>query len=210
MGTSEFDRNFFYYLESEDSLIETHQKAFAEYASLDYPKIVEQLPIKEGDIVVDLGGGLGVLLNLVINYHENIHGFVIDLPRTINLAKKHTANPKICFIEGDFFKPLNISFHCDVLLISRVLHDWEDSKAIEILTNAKSLLSPNGRICVVEHIRHFESGKDNVALLNLHMYCIQKGKERTLEEFKYLFEKAGLKMERVERMDFLSILIARS
>src|SRR6202007_657548 len=85
----------------------------------------------------------------------------------------------------------------DAYLMRHIIHDWDDEKATRILRNVHDVLSPNGRLLVVEEVilpgNDFSFGK----LLDLTMLVIPGGKERTEEEYRKLFEAGGFRLTRV-------------
>ena len=82
------------------------------------------------------------------------------------------------------------------MVLKTVIHDWSDENAIKILTNCRKNLKPGGKILLVEQI--IEEPHTLMSLFyDLHMQVMLGGAERTEQEFKALFESAGLKLNRI-------------
>ena len=83
--------------------------------------------------------------------------------------------------------------------MKHIIHDWEDDKAIIILTNCRKALAgkPNGRILLVESVLPLGNEPHMGKLIDLEMMVFPGGRERTEQEFRTLFEKSGLKLTRV-------------
>lgn len=97
------------------------------------------------------------------------------------------------FIGGDFFVAVPTA---DLLLVKHVLHDWPDDACIKILRNCRNALLPGGRIVVVEMLVDETHPSRFIAQFDLTMLTVVGGKERTLEEYRRLFNLAGLRFER--------------
>ncbi|WP_437562996.1 methyltransferase [Sorangium sp. So ce542] len=96
----------------------------------------------------------------------------------------------------------------DVVLLARVLHDWDDQDAVRILANARGALRPGGRVLIVEFVlgdAHFGGG-----LCDLHLLTVTGGRERTRHEFVRLLTSAGLWLERVDTKPALPHLLVAS
>jgi O-methyltransferase domain len=97
--------------------------------------------------VVDIGGGQGILLSILLKNNPNLSGILFDLPHAIESAKNlfinESANPRTedskdflsrCkLVEGDFFK--SIPLGADGYIIKNVILNWDDDSAAMILKN---------------------------------------------------------------------------
>src|SRR5690606_14385232 len=68
----------------------------------------------------------------------------------------------------DFFNPWPMQ--ADRILLARVLHDWPDEKAIQILRLARQALLSAGQILIVEMI--CEDSSPSGALCDLHLLAV--------------------------------------
>ena len=85
--------------------------------------------------------------------------------------------------------------------MSRVLHDWDDSKCVTILKNAKAALNPGGRIILIETV--LSENNYSCGLCDLHLLTVSGGKERNLKEFIKLGSISGLKLCNVSKISTL-------
>jgi hypothetical protein len=134
--------------------------------------------------VVDVGGGTGSLLVEVLRAHPHLRGFLVDLPRTVERAIQHE---RMTPVGQSFFDPLPAGK--DLYMMDRVLNDWPDAGALRILTRIAEALPPAGRLMVLAGV----SGRAK-ASPELLMMVLVGGKDRTLEEFRALAERAGLRV----------------
>ena len=78
-----------------------------------------------------------------------------------------------------------------------VLHDWDDEKCLRILGHCRDAMTAEGRVLVVDHVIPPGNGASWAKLLDINMMVGPGGQERTREEFRALFARAGLRLARV-------------
>ena len=163
----------------------------------DYAPLVDELPIRAGDIVLDVGGGSGALAAMV-EERTSTPVTVLELPGVPVAGGLRS-------VEVDFFEPWPM--RADVVLLGRVLHDWDDGDAKRILTQCREALHPGGRLCVLEMIR--PSTGPGGSLCDLHLLAVTGGKERTLEAWTALLDGGGFTVKRVvDGSGIVSLLVA--
>jgi hypothetical protein len=165
-------------------------RMLSSYAKHDYEPLVPHFPIRDDDVVVDAGGGTGALAKLVAAKWPSTEVLVVDLPGVAGLAQQSSGRVKA--IGADIFEPWPVS--ADVVLLARVLHDWDDDGAISILKRARAALKPGGRILIVEMVldEHGYGG----GLCDLHLLAVTGGRERTIADFRKIIESAELRLEK--------------
>ncbi|WP_437640395.1 methyltransferase [Sorangium sp. So ce854] len=166
-----------------------HHRMLRSYALHDYAPLVQQLPLGEARVVLDAGGGTGALATLLRRWRSDLEVLVLDLPEIV--AEIPPGGP--AGVAGDLFAPWPVQ--ADVVLLARVLHDWDDQDAVRILANARRALRPGGRVLLLELVlgdAHFGGG-----LCDLHLLAVTGGRERTRDDFARLLGRAGLRLERV-------------
>jgi len=204
-----YGKNFFDYLDEHPDHLEIYQKAIAEYARIDYEYIPKAIDFSRHNVIMDVGGGLGELLRLILKKYKKLRGILFERPKVIEYIKqlRDTFYEKIQLVAGDFLKyipPL-----ADAIILSRVLHDWNDEKAHRILSNVYDTLPKGGTLYIVEIIRPEEPTRDLGITLNLNMLCITGGKERTYREFEKLLRSNSFIIEKIVPLNILSVIIAR-
>ena len=89
-----------------------------------------------------------------------------------------------------------------------ILHDWDDADAIRILENCCRAMKAGARLVVIEAF-FAEPGEQipasmidtQVPLFDLHLMLAGNGKERSLAEYRVLFDKVGLRTLKTTPLD---------
>jgi hypothetical protein len=177
--------------------VRSHHRMLASYALHDYTDLLPLLPIEPGQRVLDAAGGTGTLATLIQSHFPESSVFLGDLKSVIDRAEFAEK------LELNLFGDWPGTY--DVVILARVLHDWEDANAIEILKNAKEALFPSGVIFILEML--MQKSSSSGALCDLHLLAATGGKERTVSEFERLSKQAGLQVQKVMKLPSLVSLI---
>ncbi|XVF00149.1 hypothetical protein REPUB_Repub03eG0260300 [Reevesia pubescens] len=139
--------------------------------------------------LVDVGGGYGITLNMIISKYPSIRGINYDMPHVIQGA---SSFPGIEHIGGDMFSSIP---KADAIMMKDVLHNWNDERCLKLLKNCYEALPEKGKVIVVSYVMHEEAEGSNGAKFVCHMdllMALQDGaKQRTENQFKDLSKAAG-------------------
>jgi trans-aconitate methyltransferase len=158
------------------------------YAVHDYAPLVERLPIRPGEAVLDAGCGAGALTELIAQHRPDARVVALDLAPVVRQVPR---GPHTAAVAGDLWEPWPV--RADVVVLARVLHDWDDDAAATILERARAALRPGGRLALVEMLR--DENTHYGGLCGLHLLAVTGGRERTFAEFAALVARAGLRAE---------------
>jgi hypothetical protein len=153
--------------------------------------------------LVDVGGAHGHLLSTILRRHRRLRGILYDQPQVVAGAGKSgfLQAPGIAgrttVQGGDFFREVPVG--ADAYLMKYILHDWNDDQSTAILAHCRAAMNPGGRVLVAEHIIRPGNAPDWGKLLDINMLVLTGGQERTREEFRDLFARAGLRLRRVHK-----------
>ncbi|KAK4480541.1 hypothetical protein RD792_013618 [Penstemon davidsonii] len=142
--------------------------------------------------VVDVGGGTGATLNMIISKYPSIHAINFDLPHVIQDAPPY---PGVDHVGGDMFVSVPKG---DAIFMKWICHDWSDEHNLKLLKNCYKALPANGKVILVECILP-EAPDTGLSTRNaVHVDVIMLaynpgGKERTEKEFQALAKSAGFK-----------------
>jgi len=206
-----FGKNFFDWLNDHPRKLEIYHKAIADYANQDYKNLLKIHDFSGHRRILDLGGGIGILLSFILEKNKELKGFLLENPSVIRLASKFLKNERLLsrcqLIPGSFFD--KIPFKYDAIIMSRILHDWNDAKCQIILQNCYDALNKNGILYIIEIIYPDTISVDKGVLLNLNMLVVTGGRERTKDEFNNILRKGRFLLKEIKPINsFLSLLIA--
>jgi predicted O-methyltransferase YrrM len=150
-------------------------------------------------VVVDVGGGQGSTLAAILSAHSSIRGVLFDLPpvvaRAAPLAEAGVAD-RCEVVGGDMLRAVPVG--ADAYLIKRVLMDWGDADSTTILRRCAEAMSEDGILLVVEMLMPSGNDPSPAKTFDILMLLNQPGgRIRTEEEFRELFNRAGLRLSRV-------------
>ncbi len=185
---------FFGWLTRRPEKLERYRVAMSGYAEHDYQTLPEMLDLRGVKDVVDAGGGSGALVCRLLEVNPDLRGVLFDLPEVVATVRvPDRLRNRLRTVGGDLFAEWPCSG--DVVMLARVLHDWDDECAQRILRRARQSLRPGGRIYLVEMVLSDE--KPEGGLLDLNMLVVCGARERTLDEWSTLVSEAGLIVVRV-------------
>jgi hypothetical protein len=148
--------------------------------------------------LMDIGGGQGTFLRNILKINSKMMGTVLDMPSTVDQAKRRRSSvscERLVYVPGDFFT--SVPDGADAHLLSGVIHDWDDERAITILTNCRKAIHRRGRLLLVEMVVPEGSANCFSKLLDLNMLVMTRGRERTQADFEHLFNAAGYRLTKI-------------
>jgi hypothetical protein len=159
--------------------------------------------------LIDIGGGHGGLLAAIVTHHPTVNAILFDQPHVAAgapaLLESYGLENKITIQNGNFFDAVPAG--ADVYIMKGIIHDWNDEGCIKILDNCRRAMNTGGRVLVVDQVVADRAESGMAKIIDLLMMTIPGGKERTEEEFRTLFRKAGLKLCRIVPTEsFVSIV----
>ncbi|XP_050256132.1 isoliquiritigenin 2'-O-methyltransferase-like [Quercus robur] len=183
-------KSIFQYMKADASLNNLFNKAMADLSGIHMKKILEKYEGFEGvSLLVDVAGGTGASLNMVISKYPSIKGINFDLPQVIQHAPSY---PGIEHVGGDMYISVPKG---DVIMIKGTCHNWNDEQCIKLLKNCKKAVPIDGKVIIMDFVLPEEPEASNaskyVSMLDNAMFIQPGGKERTEKEFEALSKAAG-------------------
>ena len=176
-----------------------HHRMLVSYALHDYAVVPAALGLRGDEHVIDAGGGLGALAGLLVEAYPGLRVTVLDRPEVVERAARRLEVDGVAFRTVDLFGPWGVEG--DVVILARVLHDWDDVPALRILRQARCALPSGGRLFVVEMV--LAKGGSAGGLCDLHLLVAAGGRERTASEYAALLDRTGFAFEGVRRLPAL-------
>lgn len=165
------------------------------FGMLTSPLVVAAFDLSGYRRLVDVGGATGHLALAALARYPEMQAVLFDLPRVIDAVREEIAlSPlasRITLAQGDLFAEEMIP-EGDLYALGRILHDWGDDKAMAILRSLHQRLPVGGGVLLAEKLLNDDkSGPVSAHLQSLNMLVCTEGKERSLAEFRTLFEASG-------------------
>lgn len=202
-GNSSFEeiykKPFFDFLNDNPEKLHVYHKAMYQYAKDDYKTLPAVIDFSKHKSVMDVGGGYGAVLENIKANFSNVECILFDLPKVI----EKVSIPYIQKISGSFFE--KIPTQSEALVLSRILHDWNDEKANIILKNCFEALPSNGTLFVIENCT--DKIKIDLSLLSLNMTAICESYERTSTQYILLAQKAKFSFQREVKLNELQTIL---
>lgn len=181
----------------------TFDEAMENLKSIFDEAVLAGYSFSEFGTVVDIGGGNGSLMTMLLKANPKVNGVVFDLPRVAEVAKRRIAQAGLTerckVVGGDAF--VSVPSGGDAYVLSRVIHDWDDAHSIAILKNCRRAISETGRVLLLERVlplRIDQSPTTQAAVLgDVNMLAVTGGRERTESEYRTLYDAAGFRLTRV-------------
>jgi len=145
------------------------------------------------ETVVDVGGGNGELLRLLLQRKPELHGIVFDLPETVR--DEAALGERIEFAAGSFFDSVPPG---DAYVLSAILHDWNDDRAAAILRTVHAAAPKGARLLLIESVVTPDNEPQGSKWLDLLMLVLLDGRERTEGEWRALLGDTGFEVESIE------------
>jgi hypothetical protein len=145
------------------------------------------------ETVVDVGGGNGSLLVHLLNLRPGLRGIVFDLPETVR--DEQALGERIAFVEGSFFETVPRG---DVYVLSTILHDWDDERALAILRTIRAAATPESRLVLLEAVVPVGNDPGGGKWLDLLMLALFGGRERNEAQWRMLLADGGFEAVSIE------------
>jgi hypothetical protein len=148
--------------------------------------------------LVDVGGGNGSTLGVVLQRTPKLTGVLFDLPHVVERARANLESAGVAgrcrTVGGSFFDSIPGG---DAYLLRHIIHDWDEEKCLTILGNVRKVVPATGKLLVVEGVIPPGNEPSFTKMLDLNMLLVPGGQERTEEEYRTLYQRAGFRLTRV-------------
>ena len=190
----------FEYLEKNPDRNEIYNQAMTNSSLMLSYAILSEYNFSKSKTIIDIGGGQGILLAMILHKYKSVKGKVFDLPHVVEGAKKigeqYKVTGRLETISGNFFE--SIPKGGEMYFLKSIIHNLSDNQCIDILKKIKTVLPSTGKILIFEPIIENNNRYSFAKLYDIQMLVGRnEGKERTREEFEVLIEKSGLKLNRI-------------
>jgi SAM-dependent methyltransferase len=157
--------------------------------------IIASYDFSEARTVVDVGGGHGATLAAILARYPKLRGILFDLPNVVaNKSTDEFAN-RCEVIGGNALEAVPAS--ADIYVLKRVIMSFSDDDSLAILRNCRTAMRPDSRIIAIDPMLPDDLEPHYNRLTDLLMMILLDGRCRSENEFRKLFDAAGLSVTRV-------------
>lgn len=158
----------------------------------------------------DVGGNTGKWALQCVGYDDNVNVTILDLPQQIEMMKKNTEGKKgaerisgygINLLDKDSCFP-KYDGGLDAIWMSQFLDCFSMDEIVSILTRAKTAMSADTRIYIMETLwdrQRYDTAAFCLTMTSLYFSCIANGNSKmyNTEDMESCIQKAGLYIEKI-------------
>jgi len=193
-----YGQEFFEFLGEHPDKYATFDRRMASVSQAENEQVVKAYAFNDHAPVIDIGGGQGGLLAAIIEQYPDSPAALYEQPQVladpVNLSEAG-LHDVVARIAGNFFEDVPPGF--GLYVMKRIIHDWDDDRAISILRRCRNAMSDTSRVLVIDAVMEPGNDPDPNKNLDLGIMALTPGRERTEEDFSQLFTAAGLRLVRV-------------
>lgn len=208
-GKSSSNGDFWRAIESDGSL----SRAFAAMMRFNNERSVTQIlakmPSALSGRILDVGAGDGTFLCQVLVHQSELTGTVLELPSQVPYCLKTIEEWELghrCIaIAGDCLEEVPDGF--DFFVLRSVLHNWDDSAAVTVLSNCARAMTTTSSLFVIERTPESSDRSYGDALRDLSMLAIFGSQDRSVDDYLRLADHAGLQVRAVHRTESMHSIL---
>ncbi len=169
--------------------------------------IVQTYDFSRFDVIADIGGGRGHLIQAIVAATPTTSGVLFDQPHVAAEAAA-VESDRLKVVGGDFFHdPLPTA---DAYILMEVIHDWDDDASRQILQGVRRAAPDHAQLLLIEALLPTDSSPNWPTTLDIVMLAIG-GRQRTLREYSDLLRESGFAITRdIDTRSGVSIVEARA
>jgi C-methyltransferase len=185
----------FSYLRDHPDQAAVFDHAMTAKSHADIPLVIDSFDFTGCGTVADVGGGRGHFLHALIERHPGVGATLVELPEVIERLAGDPAVDGVRLVAADFFTDTLPS--ADVFVLMEIIHDWDDSDAVRILSNIRRSAPDHATALIIETVLDDQHVRDPARTLDIVMLALTGGRERSPAEYSSLFARAGWELARV-------------
>ena len=159
------------------------------------PVLAQQLPLAGANLVIDVGGGTGVYSIALLRANPDLNAIVWDRPEVLRVASEFAGESGVAdrleLRPGDMFRDPFPS-GADVVLLSNILHDWDEPECLALLRRCAAALPPGGRLLLHDVFLDDDLGGPlPIALYSAALFSVTEGRAYSVAEYRRMLEATG-------------------
>jgi len=190
----------FEYLKGAPEDSATFNAAMVNITQIFLPAVLDAYDFSGTQTLVDVGGGHGSVLASILQKYPAMKGILADIDHVVAGASPYLMSMGVAdrcrTVPIDFFK--SVPSGGDTYIMKNIIHDWDDARSITILKNIRTALgsTKQGKVLLLEVLLG-PGGNPLGYLADIEMMVLPGGRERSEQEYRDLFERAGFRLARI-------------
>lgn len=173
--------------------------ALAGRARVVAPFLVDKLDWSGKRKLLDVGSGSGFFAIAAVERWPQLAAVALDRPEVLRVAREmagqSSAGGRISFLEADMFAD-SYPRDCDVILLSNILHDWDEPECEKLVARCAEALPSGGQLVIHDVLLHDTlDGPLNMAVYSAALFSLTEGRAYSEREYRAWIASAGLVYE---------------
>ncbi len=161
------------------------------------PVLAGVLPLSQAAVLVDVAGGTGIYSIALLRRNPLLRAIVLDRPEVLRVAEEFRIESGVAdrleLRAGDMFAG-DLPRDADVLLLSNVLHDWDERECLTLLARCREAMRPGARLVI--HDVFLDDALDGplpIALYSVALFTVTEGRAYSVAEYSAMLSKSGMR-----------------
>ncbi len=183
-----------------DDAVRDYSRLMSASQPLVAAEILDAYPFAEHKRLLDVGGGEGRFLCSAGERYPHLELMMFDLPAVAARAEKNIADCGLSHratAHGGNFFTADLPKGADIVTLVRILHDHDDQKAAQLLTNIRRAIAPGGRLLIAEPLADTRGAERmGDAYFGFYLMAMRSGRPRSRETIEAMLRSAGFSAAR--------------
>ncbi len=165
------------------------------------PVLAEKLPLSGNKTILDVGAGSGLYSIALLEKNEGCKAILWDGAEVLKVADQFVRQAglisRVKNISGDMFAD-PVPMGVDVVLLSNILHDWDEPECIRLINKLVQALPKDGLLLVHDVFLNDElDGPLEIALYSAALFSLTEGRAYSKKEYQAWLNEAGMTLVKV-------------
>ena len=165
------------------------------------PVLAEKLPLPDNKILLDVGTGSGLYSIALLEKNKDLKAILWDGAEVLKVADNFVNQAglasRVTSLPGDMFAD-SVPAGVDVVLLSNILHDWDEPECIRLINKLVNALPKGGLLLIHDVFLNDElDGPLEIALYSAALFSLTEGRAYSKKEYQAWLNKAGMTLVKV-------------
>jgi predicted O-methyltransferase YrrM len=165
------------------------------------PHLAQVADLSQSKCLLDVGGGTGLYSIALLQRHPQLRAIVFDRPEVLKIATEfaatHGVSDRLTCRPGDMFAD-KLPANCDAILLSNILHDWDEPQCAELVARCAAALPATGQLLIHDVFLNDDlSGPLPIAIYSAALFTLTEGRAYSAAEYRQWLSAAGLQPQAI-------------